>query len=228
MVASEQERTLQIAQTAGQVCIADRAVSNLEAALGQGIVIGTLQLQIHEGDAGSVQIRIEHGEKIEIQLAIGGYIEIIRRRELHAAVGTHVSSLPLHVQFRHVNHFMRNGETHRFLVVQLHVFHLECQATEVAIYRPACRLENWTTEVESASHSRVSGELVAEISVPEGIEIDLVHANGKIGGIAGLQSDTAAYRQRALGQIGSAGEAKFILLSRGVKIEIAEGLMIHG
>ena len=60
---------------------------------------------------------------------------------------------------------------------------------------PAGRLEERTVESEIAGYRGLSGKLGAEVSVPEGIEIELIHAERKISRIVIAQLDVSAHEQ---------------------------------
>ena len=139
-----------------------------------------------------------------------------------------VSSLPQHVELLDVNRFVREDEANGILVVKLDVFEIEGEGGKIAVESPARGVEERAVKLKRACDGRMPAELSAKIGVPEGIEIELIHAERKIGGIAATQPDVSVDLERAALEVGVADELKSVSLRAGLQIEIAGKFVIEG
>src|SRR5580658_3430486 len=110
--------------------------------------------------------------------------------------------------------------------MDLYIFDVERNCTQVAGEHPLPGPADWATQVERTGNGGMSRELAAEIGGPESIEIDLVRLKGKLGGIVIAQPNLAADQQRAVLELRIAGEMQFAALSDTMQVEITGKFII--
>jgi hypothetical protein len=87
------------------------------------------------------------------------------------------------VELLKVDGLVGDDEANGILIVEFDVFEVEGESGEIAVNSPARGRAERTAEIEITGDDGVSGKLGAEIGVPEGAEIKLIHAEREIGGI---------------------------------------------
>ena len=110
----------------------------------------------------------------------------------------------------------------------LNVFDVEVKGCQLAVERPLPGVAEWTTYIERASHDGMSGDPAAQIRVPQGVKIELVHLKREVGGIAIAQLHVAANQQRTMLQVGIARHMQGAALSKGLQVQITLEFMIQG
>src|SRR5207302_3399829 len=87
--------------------------------------------------------------------------------------------------------FLRIAKSHRFLVVELGVFHVQENVAEAAVEVPLPPISKWTVHGDGASDCGMSGKLSPKIGAPEWIEIETIHAECERSWISGAHLDVA-------------------------------------
>ena len=73
----------------------------------------------------------------------------------------------------------------------------------------------------------MSGELVAEIGVPQEIKIELIHLQRNVGGVAVAHLDMPANEQRTVLQLGSTAKLQITTLADGSQIKASHEFVIE-
>ncbi len=176
---------------------------------------------------GSGQIWVHTSEQLEVSLPVGCHVELLRTGEVNRAVAGNVRSLAHKVSRCDDRRLVGIGETHRALVVQLGVFHLDKEVGCRPLQRPLPRIAKRSLHRDRAAHGRVSGELLAEISAPQGVEIKMIGLRGNVRGIIPVHSDAAGDSELALGKIGLSGDAEFAAFRGRFEVQVAGKLVVE-
>src|SRR5580704_5443679 len=208
-IATEKKRAIEFAEATGQSGIGKRAVGHLKGALRQGVGKTPTDGHVHSDEAGGREVRIEAGEQFEVEPTIGREIQCACAGEFDRAVHAEISTLPHEVELLDVDRLIGEDESNGILIMDLYIFDVERNCTQVAGEDPLPGPAEWATQVERTGNGGMSRELAAEIGDPESIEIDLVRLKGKLGGIVIAQPNLAADQQRALLELRIAGDMQF-------------------
>ena len=201
-------------------------MGHLKSALRQRLGKTSTNGHVHSDEAGGREVRIEAGEQFEVEPTIGCEIQCACAGEFDRAVHAEVSTLPHEVELLDVDRLIGEGESNGILIMELYIFDIERNCTQVAGEDPLPGLAEWATQVERTGDGRMSRELAAEIGDPESVEIDLVRLKGQVGGIVIAQPNLAADQQRAVLELRIAGEMQFATLRDAMQVEITGKFII--
>ena len=175
-VAGEYKRSVELAQAAGQPRIGDGTVGQLQPALGKRLGERAAHGHVHVHKARRVEIGIDRGKQFEIEVAIGGEIEFASARGVHGAVCGEIRSLAYHVQLLNLDSVTGQSESNWILVTQLDVFDVERNVCDIAGDVPLIGLKQRAAHLERTRDVRMSGELAAEVGTPQGVQVEVLHA----------------------------------------------------
>ena len=126
--------------------------------------------------SGSSEIRVKRAEQSQIGVAVGGEIEGLRPDELDRAVSRDIRSLPHHVSRSDEDRLLRVREFHGLLIVEFSGFHFDLDRGKRSIQRPATGIAKRSAHRHRSADRRMSGQLVTEVSAPQGVKIEMIHA----------------------------------------------------
>src|SRR5580704_3986699 len=152
---------------------------------------GAIDGHVHGDETGRSKVRIETGEKFEVEASIGDEIEGALAGELHGAVHSEVGPVSHHMELLNVDRLIGEREVNRILVVHLNVFDVEGDRREITLQAPLRGQAERTAQLKRAGDSGKSGGLAAGIGTPKGVDIKLVHLECEVGRISVAQLNVA-------------------------------------
>src|ERR1035437_1943668 len=181
-VAIEQQNTVEAAEAAGKVVVADVGVLDVETPLQDGLRQRTAGVEVYAQSAARQDFGVERLEERHIDRTVQAEVELFRAGQVRAAVGGEIGSTACEVEIFEQQELIRNLEANDIDTLYLHVRELGAERLDLG----GCLQIAWsaqrTAKVERPVHGRVSRDLSRQVSAKKRIGIQMMEVEFQIGG----------------------------------------------